>query len=261
MPDIIQQYAYFVGTLVLAAIFGAIYMRRKDLRKIMIYSGSAYVVLLTFGYIFLFYLSATHNSPRSITPGYWAPPTLFDLGRKTSGYSLEDLFFIFFNGGIAAALYELVFNMKVQKRSDKRLKKNYALWAALAAGFLVFKFTSLNAIYVLVAVQLFGALALIWQRRDLIIHSLAGGLLFMIFYGCLFLIFNLLFPAFLDNYYHLERTSGIWFLGIPIEEFEYAISFGMLWAPLYEYEFKLTDSKRKSLKLRRLALVAGATRR
>lgn len=260
MDSLIQTYAYLIGTLVLAVIFGVVYILRNDLRKIMIYSGLAYVVLLTLGYLFLFYISVTHNSPRSITPGYWAPPTLFDLGRRTNGYAIEDLMFIFFNGGIAAALYEIVFNTKVKKRPFKKVKRHYAIWLALLAGFIVYEFTSLNAIYVLIAVQLFGALGLIVQRRDLIVHSAAGGLLFLIFYGLLFLIFNLLFPTFIHNYYHLERTSGVWFLGIPIEEYLYAISFGMLWAPLYEYEHDVKDKKSRSLGLRRVFGAAGGAK-
>lgn len=247
MDSIIQQYAYLIGTLVLAVIFISIYLWRKDLRKVMLYSGLAYVVLLTIGYVLLFYLSVTHNSPRSITPGYWAPPTLFDLGRKTSGYAVEDLLFIFFNGGIAAALYEIIFSIKVSKRRDNKLRKSYAIWFVLLAGLLVFKFTSLNAIYVLIAMQFAGAMGVFLQRRDLLLHSLAGGLLFLIFYSSMFLVFNLLFPNFIDNYYQLQRTSGAWFLGVPIEEYLYALSFGMLWAPLYEYEHKIKDKKlRKS---------------
>lgn len=237
------RYAYLVGTLVLAIAFVSIFLIRRDLRKTMVYSGLFYVVVLACAFfILLLFLSST-GSPRSITPGYWTPPTLFNLGQKTGGLAIEDLLFMFFNGGVAAALYELVFSQKVSSKSDKRLKKGYAMAAGLLAAYIVFAFTPLNAIYILISFQLFGALALIWQRRDLLVHSLAGGLLFVVFYGVLFLIFNLLFPTFIGNYYHLQNTSHVWFLGIPLEEYLYGLSFGMLWAPLYEYEFRVRDAK------------------
>ncbi len=269
------NYAYFLGTLVLACAFSLIFFARKDLRRSMIFSGLFYVIILTLAHVVLSTLLYSSSSPRSITPGYWAPPTLFDLGQKTGGLAIEDVLFMFFNGGIAAALYEIIFTKKFSRRRGKKLNRWYAILAGVLGAYLVLELTSLNAIYILISFQFFGALALIWQRRDLLIHSLLGGFLFLVFYFVLFIIFNLLFPSFIDNFYHLQRTSHIWLLGIPLEEYLYGFSFGMLWAPLYEYEFNMKDSafitkktsrnsrglKPQTLKPRTAFGAAAATRR
>ena len=230
-------HAYLLGTVGLAVVFGLLCLIRRDLRRVMVYSGLLYLV---YGFVlFLFIKLLAHYPARTITPGYWGPPSLFGLNSKTGGYGIEDAVFSFFAGAIAAGLYELIFDFKVSKRTNKKLKKGHALLFALVAGSLLFASTPFNAIYFFIFVQFFGAAAIVWQRRDLILHAFAGGILFMFLYGVLFLIFKHLFPAFIDSYYHLEKTSHVWALGIPIEEYLYALSLGMMWAPIYEYENKI----------------------
>ncbi len=225
----------------------------------MVYSGLIY---LLYGFIiFIFIKLLTSDPARTITPGYWGPPSLFNLNSKTGGYGIEDALFSFFAGGIAVGLYDSIFKVRVSKKTDKKLKKGHALSIALLISSLFYLLTSLNAIYFFIFLQSIGAAVIIWQRKDLFTHALAGSAIFLLLYASLFLIFKTLFPHFLDDYYHLQSTSHFFVLGIPLEECLYALTLGLMWAPIYEYEHRVKDRRRRSKGLRRLSLAAEAARR
>lgn len=235
----------------------------------MVYSGTFY---LLYGFvIFLAIKLLSYDPTKTVTPGYWEPPTLFDLNRKTGGYGIEDALFSFFAGAIAAGLYVILFKLKVSKKTNKKLKKGHALLLALVLSSVFFVLTPVNAIYFFIFLQFFGAYAIIRQRRDLFLHSLAGGAIFMSLYVVLFTVFIFLFPHFVADYYNLQRTSHILILGIPLEECLYALTLGMMWSPLYEYELRVKDTKlkvkpsnirgRPSLRLRRIFGAAGFAKR
>lgn len=97
----------------------------------------------------------------------------------------------------------------------------------------------LNDMYLLITFNTFGAAALLWVRRDLVVHSLFGGFLFLAAYILGFLLMLQIFPTLIADIYKLNLTSGVMLLGIPFEEYLYAFTFGMLWAPLYEYEYRV----------------------
>jgi hypothetical protein len=253
------MYAYLIGTIGLGIVFLLIYALRKELRRLMVYSGLFYLV---YGFIIFLFIKLLATDPaRAINPGYWTPPSLFDLNSKTGGYGIEDALFSFFAGGIAACLYDVLFKIRAAKKADHKLKKGHALSLALLVSSVVFVLTPLNAIYFFIFLGFFGAAAIIWQRKDLLLNALAGGVIFMVLYGILFTVFNFLFPHFLADYYHLQMTSHIMVLGIPLEEYLYALSLGLMWAPIYEYEHRVKDRKRRSLKTRRLSLVAASAKR
>jgi hypothetical protein len=225
---------------------------RKDLRRAMIYSGLLY---LCYGFVmFLAIKLFSAESAKSITPGYWSPPSLLDLNSKTGGYGIEDALFSFLFGAIAAGLFELTFRLKLTKNANKKLRKGHALLISLVAGSIFIAFAPVNAIYFFIFVQFLGAVLIIGYRRDLIFHSFAGGVLLMLLYASLFTVFNFLFPHFIGQYYHLEKTTHIIILGIPLEEYLYALSLGMMWAPVYEYMYQVKDrgNARRSSKLRRV---------
>lgn len=254
-------HAYLIGDLVLAIIFLLIYILRPELRRVMMYSGILYLVLTTPCFFILKFLSS--DMAKSVTPGYWSPPTLFNLGQKTGGLAIEDELFIFFASALVAGLYDFIFRVKISKTVNKKMKKSHALLAGAAVGFAIYAFTPINAMYFLIILQSVGAGVLVWQRRDLQRHSLAAGLFFLVFYFVLYSIFNLLFPNFVPDYYNLQRTTHILIAGIPLEEYLYALSFGLLWGPIYEYEHRFIDksNKRRSSRPRKLSLAVGAARR
>jgi len=227
-------YAYLVGVGVLGLFWLGLFLARKDLRQAMLWSGKYYAILLTIG--FIGYRLLVHEPSRMITPGYWDPPSLFNLDHITGGWGIEDVLFMFFTAGIAAASYKLLFKQAIVAKPVKALKRHGALRFGLLIATILFLILPVNGMYLLIGFNLFGGLILMWQRRDLVKQALWGGLLFMIVYRLMFVVFNLLFPHFIPDFYHLQLTSHVMLWGVPIEEYLYGFAFGLLWAPLYEYK-------------------------
>lgn len=235
------MFAYLIGTGLLGIVWLILFLRRKDLRHAMIWSAMFYIVMLSIGFLLL-YLVNLDPSMR-INPGYWTPPTLFDLNNKTGGYSIEDALFMFFMAGIAAAVYEEVTNRRILKKVDRRLKKRHALWIGLLGSVIVCSIFNLNAMYLLIFFNLFGGMAIIYQRPDLLKQAVLSAVLLVAIYWVLFSIYNILFADFIAKYDHLEHTTKLIILGIPLEEYLYAFTFGFIWAPLYEYEHQVRDRR------------------
>lgn len=239
----ILEYQYLVGCVILFAIWAIGFALRKDLRLPMILSGVIYVIVSSSQFFVgrLLYFVLEIGVP--LVPNYWNPNTLFDLNRITGGLSIEDALFMFIVAGIGAYLYELIFNRKIGKR---KFRRHYS--ALVIPFFIAFIFQllfALNEIYPIIVVGVAGAV-LIWnERRDLVKNSILGGATFVILYFLAFLIFNAVFPDYLKDMYILKNTSGIFLIGIPLEELMYAMSFGLFWIPMYEYLFGVGDIKLK----------------
>ena len=80
-----------------------------------------------------------------------------------------------------------------------------------------------------------GGIAAILCRPDLLKKTFAGGILFLIMYFIFFLLFNLIYPYAVENFWNLKVISGILLLNIPIEELMFAFTFGMMWSGVYEH--------------------------
>src|SRR3989338_6687054 len=224
------MYEYLIGIAILAIIWAIFYFVRKDLRKPMIWSGLVYV-FISAGFFFIFFkiISQFIYLGEGFIPGYWNPDTLFDLGR-TLGLSIEDLFFAFFVGGIATVIYEAIFRKKISIRRSYHPHLRAIVVGLGAAGILML-FMRPNPIYPLILFGFVGALVLCIERKDLIMHSIFGGIGFLLVYMAGFILFLILFPDYFERVYNLKALSGISFIGFPIEELLYAFSFGLLWAP------------------------------
>ncbi len=96
-------------------------------------------------------------------------------------------------------------------------------------------FTTLNHIYCGIISLFLGAVATLYCRPDLKTKIWIGGLLFLAIYTVYFGTLLLVYPDYVDNYWNLSGITGIKFLGIPIEELLFAITFGMYWSGLYEH--------------------------
>lgn len=228
------MYEYVVGVVILFIIWLCMYWYRKDLRWPMVWSGLFYTIILLFLFLATWIGHNLGYIKDMVIPGYWDPDTILNLGRITQGLSLEDIMFMFFVGGISTFLYEGLFSVKIQiKKSYKPHLK--AIIGGIIIAALVWAVFLKNPIYSLIAFGLSGAFILWFERKDLIKHSIIGGISFMIIYGLAFSIFNLIFPNFIHQVYSLNQISGVIILKIPLEEWLYALSFGMMWAPMYEY--------------------------
>ena len=204
----------------------------------MVWSGLFYIVGITAWFITIGIPSALIPIPasRTITPGYWEPKTLFNIGAITKGLAVEDILFMFFIGGIATVLYEYCFHRRIAVQRGDRRHHYRALVFALVVALFFLLFFPVNVMYTLIVFSFAGAIIIWIEREDLILHSLLGGVLLFVLYPLLFYTFNIFFPDFVIHAYHLSNVSGILIAGIPLEELLYAFGFGMFWAPIYEYE-------------------------
>ncbi len=239
------MYEYLIGIVILAVIWATLFKVRSDLRKPMIWSGLAYMIVIIGGFSLMKIASnAGLSFGPAVIPGYWNPDTLFNLGRITGGLSIEDILFMFFVGGIATVLYDYFYGKRIA------LRRSYhphirAVSIGVGAAAILMAIAKPNPIYPLILFGFVGAIALWIDRRDLFTHSLIGGVLFMLLYALGFQLFLLLFPDYISQVYSLGTLSGIIIFGLPLEEYLYAFSFGLLWAPMYEYAHgeKCVDEK------------------
>lgn len=238
------MYEYLIGDFLFGLLWLFAFIKLKDMRRPIMWSSIACVVLLTVLFI-LYLIFSFFGIGLPIYPDYWHPQTLFDLSRITGGYySIEDILFVFFVGGIASFLYEILFRKKISIRKTRK----YHLRALVIGSVFSLAFGMLfdvNIIYLLSIFGFAGAISLWIERKDLIEHSIYGGLSFLMIYFVFFLFLNLAFPNFIYDYYNLQNLSGILIFSIPLEEMLFALSFGLIWAPLYEYEHGVKNVKFK----------------
>jgi hypothetical protein len=221
-----MQYVWLIWSLVILGLWAAIYLVRKDFRKIMLP-----VSLLTM----LFGLTEP-----LFVPEYWSPPSLFDLAEKT-GFDIESFIFSFAIGGIGAVLYNVVFPSAVvpldeKTKSDARhrfhlfaLFTPFAVFPVLAVG------TNLNHIYCGIIALFAGTLATVFCRPDLTRKILIGGTLFLILYFFYFGSILIFYPEYIKTVWNLDALSRLFVVGIPVEELLFAFTFGMYWSGVYEH--------------------------
>src|SRR3989337_2465632 len=98
------MHEWLMFSLILLRIWFAIFLFRPFVRKEMFW-------------VSLFTMPSGLTEPLFV-PEYWNPPSLFDLAART-GFDIESLIFSFAVGGVAAALYEAIFNIE-HRRMNKR---------------------------------------------------------------------------------------------------------------------------------------------
>lgn len=232
------QYQYLVGLLILALPLFLFLFKKKNNRRAMIHSGIFFTILMTF--CFVVANITTKPEALSITPGYWSPTTLFNLGAITGGLAIEDILFMFLFGGIAAVCVEFILQRKIKLGVLKR-HHYFAFLIAAVGGYIFYKTTHMSLMWSLIAFNFSGALYIMAARKDLIAHSILGGLIFGVLYFILFFLFNVLFKDFILLNYNLPHLVGVFIFGVPIEEIIYGISLGMFWSPEIEYEYKIKN--------------------
>ncbi len=223
-----MHYAWLIGSLSGLAIWCLIYAGHRRLRRQMLWAS--------------LWTAPLGLTEKLFVPAYWDPPSLFDLTKKT-GFDLESILFAFAIGGVASVLYELVFQARlVPMGAAERHRKRHRLHRlALLSPVLFFVLflvtTDWNPIYCFVVACVLGSLAAMVCRPDLAGKMIAGGLLFTGLYFLFFAGLLIVFPEFVRTVWNLSALSGVLILGIPLEEYLFAFSFGMLWSGLYEHIF------------------------
>jgi len=225
------MYEYFIAMLLIFILWLIIFFFFKKIRKIILYNGLLYVGLL----IPLFWLHKLlknfFNISEMYNPAYWYPNTLFNLNNITSGCGIEDALFMFLFGGIVAIIYDLVTKNKIEKTQTLL---PYLPISIFLISYILLSFTKINPIYLLIIPSFLGAIALIIIRKDLIKNAVYSSILFTLFYFIAFLIFNQIFPYFVNDFYN-QNAISFFVLGVPFEDILYALSFSMMWAPMYKF--------------------------
>lgn len=181
-------------------------------------------------------------------PEYWNPPTLFDLAQRT-GFDIESLIFCFGIGGIAVVLYDLISPHKAtdlaqHERNSTRHRFHRIILFSPFIVFIALGFFPWNAIYPGIIALLVGGVGTILCRPDLLKRTAIGGTIFVAYYFVFLLGLELLSPGYIARIWNLKNLSGISLLGFPIEEFLFALGFGMYWSSVYEHIYwKQFDSR------------------
>lgn len=202
-------------------------------------------------YVSLFTMPFGLTEPLFV-PEYWNPPSLFNLATKT-GFDIESLIFSFAIGGIGAILYNILFDVNQKKMSKKEIKnKKYKLHLfGLFSPIIIFLplqiFSNLNPIYSAGIAMFVGAIATLFCRTDLKEKIILSGILFLGLYFIFFLLFNLVYPYAIEEFWNLEELTGILIFGVPLEEMFFAFTFGLMWGSIYEHFkwYRLKEERRK----------------
>ena len=228
-------YKYLVGSLFLGLIWLLFFLRYKNLRKEMLFGSCIYPLVLVPLFLITKGLSYFIELSWNYVPSYFNPDTLFNLSRILGGLSIEDVLFMLFMGGIIAVIYERLFKRRI-KKSKKEPHKS-AIIIFFISYIIIAIIFAFNPLYNLIISSFVGFLIIAWQRRDLIPHSIYGSLSFGIIYTILIAIFVIIFPDAITNFWYPANSSisNITIFNFPVEEVLYAFSFGLMWAPMYEY--------------------------
>ena len=227
-------YAYLIGDIYLAIIWLILYLKNKNLKKEMLFGSILYPsIIFPLGLITMFLSFILPKITWRYVPDYFNPDTLFNLSRITKFGAIEDILFMFFAGGIIAIIYEIILKKNVIKVN----KRHHILSiVGFFTSYLIIAFIfTFNPIYNLIISGFIGFIIIVLQRQDLIKHSLYGAIIFTTFYFISVIIFNIFFPDVINTFWTIKNLSGIIIFKTPIEELLYAFSFGLMWAPMYEY--------------------------
>lgn len=223
-----MQYVWLSWSLMLLGVWGAVYARLRS-------AHSRREMLVVSAWTALFGLSEP-----IFVPGYWLPPSLFDLAANI-GFDIESLLFAFAIGGLAVALYERFPGVRHSPIGDHdRVHGRHRMHlAALLSAPVAFAFLTIlvrpnpiNAVTIAFAV---GGVATIACRPDLLRKMAASAAVFLALYFVYFLTLVVAFPDYVRLVWNMKALSGVLIAGIPFEELIFAAAFGFYWSSLYEH--------------------------
>jgi len=227
------QYAYLVLSLLLLCVWLILYFLKFTFRKEMLWVS-----------FWTMFLALTEPF---FVPEYWNPLTFLNLARRT-GFDIESFIFCFAVGGIAAVLFEAIFkakHLKMSSREQCNERHRFHFWVVISgpvAFLILFLITNLNPIYSAIIGLIVAFFATWWCRPDLVKKMLVSGFLFLGIYFIAFFLLDIIFPGYVENVWNLPALSGIFLVGVPIEELMWAFAFGLYWSSVYEhfgwYKFK-----------------------
>ena len=220
------MYYFLAHTIILGTIWFILYLKRKDLRRGMVFAS---LIFLPFG--------LTH--PLFIP--YYYNPTL--LHRFFGLFDVESFLWCFFIGGIASVLYKEVFKYTLHKpgaklRSSGSSKTHkyiiYILLILLASGMVGAYNLGLPVLRMSFVLVIPIVIYMIMARHDLWRESVVSGFLITILYFLTLLSLQIFFPGYHEIAWTKDGLLGWRIIGFPIEEYCFSFLLGMMWSILYE---------------------------
>ena len=155
---------------------------------------------------------------------------------------VEDFLFGFTEGGIAAVAYQVIFQRrleihKVNKKETLKQNKKFIIFflSTFLILFTLFYLLKINTFYSTVATSVI-TIAYVWiKRTDLIINSLASGLLLCIFSLPAFIIPELVTPGWIKSAWSLNNFSEAIILKAPLEDIIWFLLIGAYTGALYKF--------------------------
>lgn len=214
-------YSYLIANIVMLLIWLVLFLFRRDVRREMLFLS------------FVVGICGLLTEPL-YTVDWWRPLTI-----TNTRVGIEDFLFGFWIGGISAVIYEEVFKKKIYIRKTKRRGHiSYILFLFIGLGtifYASFYMLKLNSFYSSV-VALVPLILFVWiKRNDLIIDSLATGLLVPLLGLLWFWIPEYLTPGWIEKYWLLNNLSGITLMKAPLEDLIWGFLVGAYVGPLYEF--------------------------
>lgn len=212
------KFAGILGNIFFFIIWIILYYHKKQLRKEMLLMSLLIAPLGPISELFFTY-------------DYWQPVYWI----KIFWFGFSDILFGFFIGGIASVIYEEYFITKIRK-SKREHSKEFAYLALLGAiiFFLLFAF-GINSIYANIISFILIGLMIIYKRHDLWKNAIGSGIIVAILMFLFYIIFTMIFPTIIQDWWMLNNISGIIILGAPLEEIIWGFSWGFLAGPIYEF--------------------------
>ncbi len=214
------RYAYLALDTVFLLFWFFLFLHRKDLRKEMLVSSiMAGVLAVCFEFFFI--------------KDYWTP-----ILWNGWAVGLEDFLYGFAIGGVASVVYEEVFKKRftLKKSHTHHWRYLFLLYLiSLPVFFLARELLGVNTMYSILGSFIAAVVYIMFLRSDLWRDALWSGVLCLCITFLAYMPVLVIFPDFISAFWHLENISGVLFFGVPLEEFIWAFTFGLVVGPFYEW--------------------------
>lgn len=172
-------------------------------------------------------------------PGYWNPPSLFDLAQRTR-FDIESVIFAFAIGGVGAVLYNALTRTHLASVAAEKQREPLHRFHRMAllvpfATFVPLALLPWNSIYAAIVALILGSAASVLCRPGLTKKTLTGGALFLGFYAVFMVGLVWFAPGYIPQVWNLPALSGVLVYGIPLEELLFGAAFGLYWSGVYEH--------------------------
>lgn len=216
------KFAFLIGNIILAAFWFLFFFLRKDLRKQQIFLSLFLAPFAPLIDILWFY----HD--------YWRPEYLISVNFGKIPLGLESPLFAFFVGGIAGTIYEVVF----QKRHTLGPSRNILAAVMILGGLTILtllKTLGLNTIWAFSLAALSITIIMLSIDKNLIKDAIFSGILITFLAMLLYIVWLVIYPEAIQEFWLPGALSGIKILKIPIEELVWFGSVGTCGGVIYEF--------------------------